>query len=81
MSFPSKTALAAILRDCVADPRKPGPHKILADMGDAEYYRKRAIECLMEAGMGMTTSRIKDAIYLLTLALYFSKEKKISREK
>ena len=43
----SKTALAQLFKNKISfDPRVPGPMKIMADIGNNEYYKLRAIECI-----------------------------------
>lgn len=45
---PSKTELRRHLRDCLFDPRKPGPMQVIADTGNTEYYENRAKECISQ---------------------------------
>ena len=69
---PSKTAIAKVLREAVFDPREPGPLKIIADVGQADYYVRRAQEFLVPpvAGSPVVPSlNIKNAIALLALAV------------
>lgn len=46
---PSKTRLAAILRESVFDPRKDGPLKIVAEHSSITYLEFRAIEMIQQA--------------------------------
>ena len=46
---PSKTRLAAILRESVFDPRKDGPLKIVAENSSITYLELRAIEMIEQA--------------------------------
>lgn len=66
--------IAAALRESVFAPNKPGPLKVVADVGNADYYILRAIE---EAGNASATmkeyralrkSQLTKAISLLALA-------------
>lgn len=68
-TLPSKTALKKILSECVIDPRKPGPMKVIADMSDPDFFRKRAIEYLSE---GNLIDNEQKAISLLSLAIYYN---------
>lgn len=59
------TQIRKILRELAFDPRKPGHLKPIAEVGNPEYYRKRAIEFLMNG----KKRDIENAITLLSLWL------------
>ncbi len=67
----NKTQIAKKLRESVFAPNKPGPLKIIADVGNSEYYIKRAIEMLrhseVQEELVQKQSRV-DAISLIALA-------------
>jgi len=42
----NKRELAAVLRESVFAPNKPGPLKVIMDVGDSRYYRQRALELI-----------------------------------
>ena len=67
----NKTQIAKKLRDSVFAPNKPGPLKIIADVGSSDYYIKRAIEMLRQSEVQelpwQEVSR-RDAISLIALA-------------
>lgn len=66
----NKTQIAKKLRDSVFAPNKPGPLKIIADVGCSDYYIKRAVELLRHSEVepdSQTQMRI-DAISLIALA-------------
>ena len=47
--LPSKTKLNKFYNTFVAfDPRLPGPMKVITDVGNNDFYRRRAIECIHE---------------------------------
>ena len=56
-------AIKRVYRDCVFSPRKDGPLKIIADVGNPAYYVQRAREILAGGG------DLKRAIQLLALAV------------
>lgn len=64
--LPSKTALRKILKASEFDPRAAGPLKIIADVGNKDYYRSRAIELISDN----TTKSVQQAISLLALSLH-----------
>jgi hypothetical protein len=68
MKNPSKTAIIKILRECVFDPREPGPMKIIADVGNQEYFITRAIELLSTEKQLLIQDELIQAIRLLVLA-------------
>ncbi len=65
-----------ILTDSSFNPKKPGPMKIIVDVGgnDVDYYLKRAIETvhntreMRKCGRGLAMPKLKMAISLLALA-------------
>ena len=64
----NKTKIAATLRESVFAPNKPGPLKAIIDVGDDEYYARRAkefIDYFIEEGGG---KHLTTAISLLALA-------------
>lgn len=68
----TKRKLQAILKESVFTPSEPGPLKIIAEVGDKNYYVQRSIElCKMfleDPGLDYLTQ----AISLLALAKYYS---------
>lgn len=67
----TKTKITKILNDCKFNPRKPGPLKVVADVGDTDYYIKRAIEILTSEAntLGKDKEYMKRAISLIALAI------------
>lgn len=66
----SKTQLSKILNDCKFNPRESGPFKIIADVGNTDYYKTRAIEFITCAdGSCDSKESLQSAIALLALAL------------
>ena len=67
----NKTQISKKLRDSTFAPNKPGPLKIIADVGNSDYYIKRAIEMLrhseIQGEVRKRESRI-DAISLIAFA-------------
>jgi len=68
----NQTQIAKKLRDSVFAPNKPGPLKIIADVGNSDYYINRAVEMLRHS-LVQSSSNIKcrmqtDAISLIALA-------------
>lgn len=59
----SLTQIRKILSQSAFNPRKPGPMKVIADVGDPNYYRQRALELITHDGK----QNIKQAIGLLAL--------------
>ena len=59
-------AIKRVYRDCVFSPRKDGPLKIIADVGNPAYYVQRAREILARV---MDSGDLKRAIQLLALAV------------
>lgn len=42
----TKTLLRKVIKDVCPDPRKAGPFRVIADVGDCGYYDQRAIEAI-----------------------------------
>jgi len=65
--------IAKILRECVFSPAKPGPMKVVSDVGDPRYYQTRVIELLtQERGRCMNVECVKTlrtCIQLLSLSI------------
>jgi hypothetical protein len=61
----SLTKVRNLLKKCQFDPRKPGYLKVVSELADANYYRKRAAEELLNDGNPVT------AIRLLVMALHY----------
>ena len=66
---PTKAAIRKILSECVFNPREPGPLKVIADVGNEDYYITRATELLKRAETDQAKVNIRSAISLLALAL------------
>ena len=67
----TKKELAAVLRESVAAINKPGPLRVIVDVGDTRYYVQRAIELLtlvLESPTPQHRHRLGDAIFLLGVA-------------
>jgi hypothetical protein len=68
----NKTQISKKLKDSLFAPNKPGPLKIIADVGSSEYYIKRAIELLrrseVQEGLQVQMVMRRDAISLIALA-------------
>ncbi len=71
------TSIKSFLNKCVFNPKKPGPLSIISDIGNPDYYERRATEYIKEAGILETRLRsnlpyyddkIIKAIQLLCLA-------------
>lgn len=45
----TKQKIAATLRESIFTPSKPGPLKVIIDVGDTDYYIKRVIELCTSA--------------------------------
>ncbi len=70
MSQITKTKITQILNACKFNPRIPGPLKIIADVGNNEYYKSRAIEFITGAnGIADDKEDLEYAISLLALAI------------
>ena len=72
----NKTQISKKLRDSVFAPNKTGPLKIIADVGNADYYITRAIELLrrseVQASVNLKRAMRTDAISLIALARVIS---------
>lgn len=66
---PSKTAIKKILSECVFDPRKTGPMKVITDVGHPNYYVTRAQEALANVPGTQSKQEVQMAIGLLALYL------------
>jgi len=68
----TKRELAAVLRESVFAPNKPGPLKIIVDVGDSRYYSQRALELIVLSLQSPTGEQkqdyLGDAITLLGVA-------------
>ena len=68
----NKRQLAAVLRESIFAPNKPGPLKIIIDVGDPRYYMQRAIElstlCLASPTVEQQEYYLEQAITLLAVA-------------
>ena len=68
----NKTQISKKLKDSVFAPNKPGPLKIIADVGNSDYYITRAIELLrrseVQASVNIKRGMRIDAISLIALA-------------
>lgn len=57
----TKTLLRKVVKDVIPDPKIPGPFRVIANVGNIEYYEQRAIEAIRSADRVL-------AIQLLILA-------------
>ncbi len=68
----TKRELAAILRESAVAPNKPGPLKIIIDVGDVQYYMRRAMELVTLTLISPTVDQqeyyLEQAIFLLGVA-------------
>jgi hypothetical protein len=68
---PTERQVKELLRQCSFNPRKDHDYKIIADVGDKDYYITRALE-LLTVAKNATISRqdelLKTAVSLITLA-------------
>ena len=68
----TKKELAAVLRESVFAPNKPGPLKVIVDVGDSRYYMQRALELIVLSLQSPTAEQqrdyLGDAITLLGVA-------------
>ena len=62
----NKRQIARALREAVFTPGKLGPLKIIADVGDADYYINRAREFLT---LSLDSPTIEQQFYYLDMAL------------
>ena len=42
----TKTLLRKVIKDVIPDPKAPGPFRVIADVGNCQYYDQRAIEAI-----------------------------------
>ncbi len=64
----NKTQIAATLRESVFAPNKPGPLKVIVDVGDKKYYARRAKEFIDYFIAEGGSTFLATAISLLALA-------------
>jgi len=68
----TKKELAAVLRESVFAPNKPGPLKVIVDVGDPRYFMQRALELIILSLQSPTVEQkrdyLGDAITLLGVA-------------
>ena len=68
----TKKELAAVLRESVFAPNKPGPLKVIVDVGDSRYFMQRALELIVLGLQSPTAEQqrdyLGDAITLLGVA-------------
>lgn len=81
----TKRELAAVLRESVFAPNKPGPLKVIMDVGDTRYYRQRALE-LVTLSLETPTKEqcayyLEQAITLLAVAKHIICQKENSKIK
>ena len=74
----NKTQISKKLKDSVFAPNKPGPLKIIADVGNSDYYITRAIELLRRSEVqekaDLKRAMRVDAISLIALARVISEK-------
>jgi len=70
----NKKELAAVLRESVQAINKPGPLRVIVDVGDTRYYVQRALELstlILESPTSeQQIAYLSDAIFLLGVAKY-----------
>ena len=68
----TKREIAAALRSAIFSPGKPGPLRVIADVGDLNYYIRRAQELLTLSLTALTTEQrdhyLTTALSILALA-------------
>lgn len=68
----TKRELAAVLRESVVAPNKPGPLKVIIDVGDPRYYMQRTLELVTLSLTSPSTEQqeyyLEQAIFLLGVA-------------
>lgn len=68
----NKTQIAKALREAVFAPSKQGPLKVIADVGNLDYYIRRAVESLTLSLTALTTDQrvayLNTALSLIALA-------------
>ncbi len=71
----TKGKIDAALRSVSFKPTDPGPMRVILDVGDADYFMKRAEEFLISASNSPTKAQRKDrlemALRLTALALVY----------
>lgn len=81
----NKRELAATLRESVFAPNKPGPLKIMVDVGDPRYYIQRAMEfgtlTLQSPTIDQQIDYLEQAIALLAVAKHTIRSDKLSSVK
>jgi len=80
----TKKELAAALRESVAAINKPGPLRVIVDVGDTRYYVQRAIELLTLVLESPTPQQqaayLEDAIFLLGVVKCYTNNDMCSEE-
>jgi len=71
------TSIKRIFQSCLFSPRKPGPMRIIMDVGDPLYYQNRVCE-ILKTNTG-DTQMLRQAISLLALAIVEIEEKEEPR--
>ncbi len=73
--------LAAVLRESVVSLVKPGPMRLMAEIGDHRYYRQRALELinltLMASTPAQQTHYLAQAITLLGIAKHVIQQENV----
>lgn len=68
----TKNQISAALREATFNPNKLGPLKVIADVGDIDYYIRRAIEFLILSLSAFTSEQqlhyLNTALSLVALA-------------
>ena len=73
------TELRKVLNQSLINPQKPGPFRVVIDVGNPQYWRTKALELIAEANNAYTSSDeadqyIQEAITLLALSRTFHAE-------
>ena len=75
----NKRELAAVLRESIFAPNKPGPLKVIIDVGDTRYYSQRALELITLSLESPTEEQcayyLEQAITLLAVAKFLIRSK------
>ncbi len=75
----TKRELAATLRESIFAPNKPGPLKVIMDVGGSYYYRQRALELVTLSLESPTEEQcvyyLEQAITLLAVAKHIIRSK------
>ena len=74
----NKRQIAKALREAIFTPGKPGPLKIIADVGNADYYINRSIEFLT---LSLESPTIDQCLYYQNMALSLIALAKVTYEK